>query len=60
MGFPDYQIRGYEKSYITQEQILDFLGSYVDHYGLRNNIKVNIKKKNSKAAHVDFFFKICN
>lgn len=43
MGFPDYPIPESAESYLTREQILDFLNSYCDHFKLREKIKV-IKK----------------
>ncbi|KAK9873991.1 hypothetical protein WA026_002339 [Henosepilachna vigintioctopunctata] len=41
MGFPDFPIPDQEKSYITQEEILDYLNQYVKHFKLENIIRTN-------------------
>lgn len=46
MGFPDFPIRKYKESYLTQENILDFLNNFADFFKLRQHIKV---KKVEKA-----------
>lgn len=40
MGFPDFSIEGYTKSYLTQEEILTFLVNYAQHFDLERLIKV--------------------
>lgn len=39
MGYPDFPIPSREESYLTRIDILAFLNSYCDHFGLRENIR---------------------
>lgn len=40
MGYSDYKISERDHSYITQEEVLDFLNKYADDFNLRPHIKV--------------------
>ncbi|KAL3286885.1 hypothetical protein HHI36_001373 [Cryptolaemus montrouzieri] len=41
MEFPDYPIQEQEKSYLNQEEVLDYLNQYVQHFELEPMIKTN-------------------
>uniref|UniRef100_A0A6P7FIB3 Flavin-containing monooxygenase n=1 Tax=Diabrotica virgifera virgifera TaxID=50390 RepID=A0A6P7FIB3_DIAVI len=41
MGFPDFPVASDKKSYLTQNEVLELLNQYVDHFQLRNLIKFN-------------------
>lgn len=40
MGFPDFNIPEQDKSYLSQQEILDFLNLYADNFNLKQHIKV--------------------
>lgn len=40
MGFPDFPVPEQDKSYLTQQEIWDFLHLYADHYNLKPLIRV--------------------
>lgn len=40
MGFPDFPIPEQEKSYLTQQEIWEFLSLYADRFNLKPLIKV--------------------
>lgn len=40
MGFPDFPVPEQEKSYLTQQEIWEFLHLYADNYNLKPLIKV--------------------
>uniref|UniRef100_A0A336KXK0 Flavin-containing monooxygenase n=1 Tax=Culicoides sonorensis TaxID=179676 RepID=A0A336KXK0_CULSO len=39
MGYHDYKYSGFERSYITPSEVMEFLENYVEHFGLRDHIK---------------------
>ncbi|KRT85330.1 pyridine nucleotide-disulfide oxidoreductase [Oryctes borbonicus] len=41
MGFPDFSIKDRPQSYLSQEEILQFLNDYTDHFNIRSLIKLN-------------------
>ncbi|XP_059487273.1 senecionine N-oxygenase-like [Neocloeon triangulifer] len=41
MSYPDFLFPEQEKSYLTSEQVLEYLHSYANHFGLRQHIKFN-------------------
>lgn len=39
MGYHDFEFDGFEKSYVTPKEVMEFLERYTEHFGLREQIK---------------------